>query len=221
MVATLKGTEYDTGLDLTQLSEIAAYFRPIREKYIAAGKLDPKMLGVDVNALIYQVPGGMLSNLVSQLKQANAMDKYEEVLNEVPRVRADMGYPPLVTPSSQIVGSQAVLNVLSGERYKIVTKETKGIVKGEYGRTPAPISQEIKDLILKGEEQITCRPADLIEPELEKIRGEIKEYIEQDEDVLTYALFPKQAVDFFQSRQAAKYKIDGTKVDYKNATHPV
>ena len=221
MVATLKGTEYDTGLDLTQLSEIAAYFRPIREKYIAAGKLDPKMLGVDANALIYQVPGGMLSNLVSQLKQANAMDKYEEVLNEVPRVRADMGYPPLVTPSSQIVGSQAVLNVLSGDRYKIVTKETKGIVKGEYGRTPAPISREIKDIILKGEEQITCRPADLIEPELEKIRGEIKEYIEQDEDVLTYALFPKQAIDFFKSRQAAKYKIDGNQVDYKNATHPV
>lgn len=221
IVATLKGTEYDTGLDLTKLSEIADYFRPIRERYIKEGLLDPKMLGVDVNALIYQVPGGMLSNLVSQLKQANAMDKYEEVLKEVPRVREDMGFPPLVTPSSQIVGSQAVLNVLSGERYKMVTKETKGIVKGEYGRTPAPISDEIKDLILKGEEQITCRPADLIEPELDKIREEIKEYIEQDEDVLSYALFPQPALAFFKSRQAKKYKVDGQQVNYKNATHPV
>lgn len=221
IVATLKDTEYDTGLDLTKLSEIADYFRPIRERYIKEGLLDPKMLGVDVNALIYQVPGGMLSNLVSQLKQANAMDKYEEVLKEVPRVREDMGFPPLVTPSSQIVGSQAVLNVLSGERYKMVTKETKGVVKGEYGRTPAPISDEIKDLILKGEEQITCRPADLIEPELDKIREEIKEYIEQDEDVLSYALFPQPALAFFKSRQAKKYKVDGQQVDYKNATHPV
>lgn len=221
IVATLKGTERDTGLDLTQLSEIADYFRPIRERYIKEGLLDPKMLGVDVNALIYQVPGGMLSNLVSQLKQANAMDKYEEVLKEVPRVREDMGFPPLVTPSSQIVGSQAVLNVLNGQRYKMVTKETKGVVKGEYGRTPAPISDEIKDLILKGEEQITCRPADLIEPELDKIREEIKEYIEQDEDVLSYALFPQPALAFFKSRQAKKYKIDGQQVDYNNATHPV
>lgn len=152
IVAALAGTEYDTGLDLKALSEIADYFRPIREEYIQSGQLDPKMLGVDINALIYQVPGGMLSNLVSQLKQANAMDRYEEVLKEVPRVRADLGYPPLVTPSSQIVGSQAVLNVLSGERYKMVTKETKGIVKGEYGATPAPISEEIRNLILKGEE---------------------------------------------------------------------
>lgn len=140
IVATLAGTEYDTGLDLKALSEIADYFRPIREQYIQSGQLDPKMLGVDINALIYQVPGGMLSNLVSQLKQANAMDKYEDVLKEVPRVRADLGYPPLVTPSSQIVGSQAVLNVLSGERYKMVTKETKGVVKGEYGATPRHLS---------------------------------------------------------------------------------
>ena len=181
IVAALAGTEYDTGLDLKALSEIADYFRPIREEYIQSGQLDPKMLGVDINALIYQVPGGMLSNLVSQLKQANAMDRYEEVLKEVPRVRADLGYPPLVTPSSQIVGSQAVLNVLSGERYKMVTKETKGLVKGEYGATPAPISKEIRDLILKGEEPITCRPADLIAPELDKIRQEITQYIEQED----------------------------------------
>ncbi|MBS5842367.1 MAG: oxaloacetate decarboxylase subunit alpha [Clostridiales bacterium] len=221
IVATLAGTEYDTGLDLKALSEIADYFRPIREQYIQSGQLDPKMLGVDINALIYQVPGGMLSNLVSQLKQANAMDKYEDVLKEVPRVRADLGYPPLVTPSSQIVGSQAVLNVLSGERYKMVTKETKGVVKGEYGATPAPVSEEIKNLILKGEEPITCRPADLIEPELDKIREEIKQYIEQDEDVLTYALFPQQALAFFKKRQAAKYKLDASQADFENKIHPV
>lgn len=221
IVATLQGTEYDTGLDLKLLSEIADYFRPLREQYIKEGKLDPKMLGVDINALIYQVPGGMLSNLVSQLKQANAMDKYEEVLKEVPRVRADMGYPPLVTPSSQIVGSQAVLNVLSGERYKMVTKETKGIVKGEYGITPAPISDEIKSKILKDEKPITCRPADLIEPELEKLRGEIAEYIEKEEDVLSYALFPQQAVDFFKKRQASKYKLDASNADFENKIHPV
>lgn len=221
IVATLAGTEYDTGLDLKALSEIADYFRPIREQYIQSGQLDPKMLGVDINALIYQVPGGMLSNLVSQLKQANAMDKYEDVLKEVPRVRADLGYPPLVTPSSQIVGSQAVLNVLSGERYKMVTKETKGVVKGEYGATPAPVSDEIKKLILKGEEPITCRPADLIEPELDKIRDEIKQYIEQDEDVLTYALFPQQALAFFKKRQAAKYKLDASQADFENKIHPV
>ncbi len=221
IVATLQGTEYDTGLDLKLLSEISDYFRPLRESFIKSGQLDPKMLGVDINALIYQVPGGMLSNLVSQLKQANAMDKYEEVLKEVPRVRADMGYPPLVTPSSQIVGSQAVLNVLSGERYKMVTKETKGIVKGEYGITPAPISKEIKEKILKDEKPITCRPADLIKPELDKLKKEISEYIENEEDVLSYALFPKQAVDFFKNRQAAKYKFEASQADFKDKIHPV
>lgn len=221
LVAALKGTEYDTGLNLQQLSEIADYFRPMREKYIQSGQLDPKMLSVDINALIYQVPGGMLSNLVSQLKQANAMDKYEAVLKEVPAVRADLGYPPLVTPTSQIVGSQAVLNVLSGERYKMVTKETKGVVKGEYGKTPAPISDEIQALILKGEAPITCRPADLIAPELDKIREEIKEYLEQDEDILSYALFPQPALAYFKSRQAAKYRIDATQADYENKVHPI
>lgn len=221
LVATLQGTEYDTGLDLGKLSEIADYFRPIREKYLKSGQLDPKMLGVDVNALIYQVPGGMLSNLVSQLKQQNAMDKYEEVLKEVPRVRADFGYPPLVTPSSQIVGTQAVLNVILGERYKMVTKESKGVVKGEYGRTPAPISDEIKQKILGDEEPITCRPADLLKPELDTIRDQMKVYLEQEEDVLSYALFPQVAEKFFQYRQAQKYKIDGNMVDYDNLTHPV
>lgn len=221
IVATLAGTKYDTGLDIKLLSDIADYFRPIREAYLKSGQLDPKMLGVDINALIYQVPGGMLSNLVSQLKQANSMDKYEEVLKEVPRVRADMGYPPLVTPSSQIVGSQAVLNVLSGERYKMITKETKGIVKGEYGATPAPISDDIKNIILKGEEPITCRPADLIEPELDKIRTEITQYIESDEDILSYALFPQQALAFFKKRQAAKYKLDASQADFESNIHPV
>lgn len=204
LVATLKDTPYDTGYDLELLSEIADYFRPIKEKYIESGLLDVKVMGVDVNTLIYQVPGGMLSNLVSQLKQSNAVDKYEEVLNEVPRVRKDFGYPPLVTPTSQIVGTQAVLNVLTGERYKMVPKESKGLVKGEYGKTPAPIPEEIRKKILGDEEPITCRPADLIPPELDKIREEIKDLIEQDEDVLSYALFPQVAEKFFQYRKSMR-----------------
>jgi len=221
LVATLKGTKYDTGLDLSLLSEIADYFRPIKERYIKEGLLDVKVMGVDVNTLIYQVPGGMLSNLVSQLKQANALDKYEEVLKEVPRVREDFGYPPLVTPSSQIVGTQAVMNVLAGERYKMVPKESKALVKGEYGRTPAPVSKEVQKKILGDEQPITCRPADLIEPELDKIRNEMKQYLEQEEDVLSYALFPQVAEKFFKYRQAQKYKIDSSMVDYENQTHPI
>lgn len=221
LVATLKGTEYDTGLDLNRLSEIADYFRPIKEKYVESGLLDVKLMGVDVNALIYQVPGGMLSNLVSQLKQSNAMDKYEEVLKEVPRVREDFGYPPLVTPTSQIVGTQAVLNVVMGERYKMVPKESKALVKGEYGKTPAPIPAEIYKKILGDEEPITCRPADLLSPELDNIRNEMKEYLEQEEDVLSYALFPQVAENFFKFRQAGKYKIDSNLVDYKDRVHPV
>ncbi len=221
LVATLQGTEYDTGLNLTALSEIAAYFKPLREKYLKSGLLDTKVLGVDINTLIYQVPGGMLSNLVSQLKEQNKEDKYEDVLAEVPRVREDFGSPPLVTPSSQIVGTQAVLNVLMGERYKMVSKESKALVKGEYGKTPVPITDEIKKKIIGDEEQITCRPADLIEPELDKIRGEIKEYMEQDEDVLSYALFPQVAVKFFEYRRAQKYKIDTDMVDMEAKTHPI
>ncbi len=191
LVATLKGTQYDTGLDLDILSDIADYFRPIKQKYVDTGLLDVKLLGVDVNTLKYQVPGGMLSNLVSQLKQSNAADKFEEVLKEVPRVREDFGYPPLVTPTSQIVGTQAVLNVLTGERYKMVPKESKALVKGEYGKTPAPIPEEISKKILGDEKPITCRPADLLKPELESIRENAKELIEKDEDVLSYALFPQ------------------------------
>lgn len=221
LVATLKGTEYDTGLNLSKLSEIAEYFRPIKERYVASGLLDVKVMGVDVNTLIYQVPGGMLSNLVSQLKQAGKSDKFEDVLAEVPRVRKDFGYPPLVTPTSQIVGTQAVMNVITGERYKMVPKESKALVKGEYGKTPAPISEEIRKKILGDEEQITCRPADLIAPELDNIRKQIGQYIEQDEDVLSYALFPQVAENFFKQRQAAKYKIDSTMVDFNNKVHPI
>ncbi|MDR1060110.1 MAG: oxaloacetate decarboxylase subunit alpha [Clostridiales bacterium] len=221
LVATLKGTPYDTGLELDALNKVADYFKPIREQYIASGLLDAKVMGVDVNALIYQVPGGMLSNLVSQLKQAGKSDQFDEVLREVPRVREDFGYPPLVTPTSQIVGTQAVMNVVAGERYKMVPKESKALVKGEYGRTPAPIPQAVKDMILKGEETITCRPADLIEPELDKIRGSMKEYMEQDEDVLSYALFPQVAENFFKYRQAQKYRLDSGLMDLEDKTHPV
>ena len=221
LVKTLQGTPYDTGYDLDLLSEIADYFRPLREEYLASGLLNPKMLGVDVNTLLYQVPGGMLSNLVSQLKQQGKEDKLEEVLKEVPRVREDLGFPPLVTPTSQIVGTQAVLNVIMGERYKMVTKETKGIVKGEYGKTPVPISDEFAKKIIGDEERITCRPADLIQPELPKMREEIKEYIEQDEDVLSYALFDQVAVKFFEQRRAEKYKLDKDLVNMEEMTHPV
>ncbi|MBR5236083.1 MAG: oxaloacetate decarboxylase subunit alpha [Clostridia bacterium] len=221
MVASLQGTPYDTGLDLNLLSEIADYFRPLREKYLANDLLNPKMLGVDINTLLYQVPGGMLSNLVSQLKQQGKEDKLEEVLKEVPRVRADLGYPPLVTPTSQIVGTQAVLNVIMGERYKMVTKETKGIVKGEYGKTPVAIDDEFAKKIIGDEPRITCRPADQIKPELDALRENIKEYIEQDEDVLSYALFDQVAVKFFKDRQAAKYGLDKDLLNMDEMTHPV
>lgn len=218
LVASLQGTKYDTGLDLAKLSDIAEYFRPLREEYIKSGLLDQKVLGVDVNALIYQVPGGMLSNLVSQLKQAGASDKFDDVLKEVPRVREDFGYPPLVTPTSQIVGTQAVFNVIMGERYKMIPKESKALVKGEYGKTPAPISQAIYDKVLGEEKPITCRPADLIEPELESIRAKIKDYIEQDEDVLSYALLPQVAENFFKLRKEGFPKPEPVKETKVEAT---
>ena len=204
LVATLKGTERDTGLDLEQLSKAAAHFRKVANKLKAEGFLDPKVLSVDTNTLLYQVPGGMLSNLISQLKQANAEDKYYEVLAEIPRVRKDFGYPPLVTPTSQIVGSQAVLNVVSGERYKMFPKESKGLLRGEYGELPAPVNEEVRKKAIGDEEIITCRPADLLEPELEKYREEIKDHMEKEEDVLSYALFPQVAMKFFEAREAAK-----------------
>lgn len=221
MVAALQGTEYDTGYNLELLTEIADYFRPLREKYLESGLMSPKVMGVDVNTLLYQVPGGMLSNLVSQLKQQGREDKLMDVLKEVPRVREDLGYPPLVTPSSQIVGTQAVLNVLTGERYKMVSKETKGIVRGEYGQTPVPISDEIVKKIIGDEPRITCRPADKIKPELPKLREEVKEWQEQDEDVLSYALFGQVAVKFFEWRRAQKYKIDTEYIDMDAMTYPV
>jgi len=220
LVATLAGTEYDTGLSLDKLTEIADYFKPLREKYMESGLLNPKVMGVDVNTLKYQVPGGMLSNLVSQLKQQNAEDKFDEVLKEIPRVREDFGYPPLVTPTSQIVGTQAVLNVLMGERYKMVSKESKGIAKGEYGRTPVPIDPEFRKKIIGDEKAIDCRPADLIKPELDKLKKEAAQYIEQDEDVLSYALFDQVAVKFFEARKAGKYKIETSLADVENKVHP-
>ncbi len=221
LVATLSGTKYDTGLDLDKLSVISAYVETLREKYLKSGLLDTKVMGVDVNALKYQVPGGMLSNLVSQLKQAGKADQFLEVLLEVPRVRADLGFPPLVTPSSQIVGTQAVMNVIAGERYKMIPKETKEVVKGMYGKTPAPISDEIIKKIIGDEERITCRPADTIGPELEKVKKEMAEFQEQDEDILTYAMFPQVAHKFFEWRKAQKYKIDPDMVDYENRVHPM
>jgi len=221
MVKALSGTEWDTGMNMDALNEIAEYFRPIREKYIEEGLLDPKLMGVDINTLKYQVPGGMLSNLVSQLKQQNAMHKFEEVLREVPQVREDLGYPPLVTPTSQIVGTQAVLNVVMGERYKMVPNEVKQLVKGMYGKTTVPIKEEIVKKIIGDEERITCRPADLIEPELESIKKEIARYVEQDEDVLTRAMFPKPAIDFFEYRNAKRYQIDSSLLNAEDMVYPV
>jgi oxaloacetate decarboxylase alpha subunit len=221
MVAALQGTPYDTGLDLKILDKMTTYFQPIRDKAIDTGLLDPKMLGVDINALIYQVPGGMLSNLVSQLKAQNALDKYEEVLQEVPRVREDLGFPPLVTPTSQMVGTQAVLNVVMGERYKMVPKEIKEYVRGMYGKSSVAIKPEIIEKIIGDQEVITCRPADLIEPLMAIEREKIKEYIEEEEDVLSYVLFPNVALDYFKFRQAQLYKIDSDLVNKEEKTHPV
>lgn len=220
MVAALRGTEYDTGLDLVKLSEIREYFMTLRDKYIKSGLLDPKMLATNVKALIYQVPGGMLSNLLSQLKQAGKEDQLTKVLEEVPRVRKDAGYPPLVTPTSQIVGTQAVFNVITGERYKMCTNEFKGLVAGKYGTTPVPVDPEFQKKIIGDEKPVTCRPADLLEPELDKLRAEIPEWIEQEEDVLTYAQFPKVALDFFKKRRDAKLGIN-PEADLKNKVHPV
>lgn len=200
LVATLQGTDRDTGLDLVKLNEEAAYFRTVADKLKKEGILDPKVLSVDTKALIYQVPGGMLSNLLNQLKQAKKEDKYYEVLAEVPRVRKDFGYPPLVTPTSQIVGTQAVMNVLAGERYKMVPKESKGMLKGEYGQLPAPVNEEVRKKCIGDEEVITCRPADLIAPELEKYRAEAGDLAKCEEDVLSYALFPQVAKKFLEKR---------------------
>ena len=221
MVETFKGTPYDTGLDQNKLAEIADYFRPMRDEALDTGLLNPKNLGVNIKTLLYQVPGGMLSNLVSQLKEAGAEDKYYQVLEEVPRVRKDFGEPPLVTPSSQIVGTQAVLNVLQGERYKMMTKESKKILRGEFGQTVKPFNKEVQKKAIGDEKPITCRPADLIKPQLDNFRKEAAQYIQQDEDVLTYALFPQVATEFFKYREAQQTKVDPAAADKKDGAYPV
>ena len=221
LVAALQGTDYDTGLDLKQLNVVRAYFTKLREKYIANGQISPKSLGVDANTLLYQVPGGMFSNMLKQLKDAGKEDKLDEVLAEIPRVREDAGYPPLVTPTSQIVGTQAVFNVILGERYKMVTKEFKGLVHGDYGKTPAPISAEFTKKILGDEQPITCRFADTLAPEMDKLKAEAAKWATQEEDVLTYAMFPQVAPKFFEKRNAKAQGVDADHADFANKSHPV
>ncbi len=222
LVATLKGTEYDTGLDLNLLADLAAYFRTVADRLTKDGLRDPsRVLGVDVKTLQYQVPGGMLTNLIGQLKAANAMDKYYEVLAEVPRVRADFGYPPLVTPTSQIVGTQAVMNVLMGERYKMVPQESKDLLAGHYGKLPGKVNEEVRKKCIGDQKIITNRFADALPPELDKLKSEMREWYQTDEDVLTYAMFPKVAPKFFEYRQAQQLKIDSTMLDKKDKTMPV
>ncbi len=221
MVETFKGTPYDTGFDQKLLAEIADYFRPYRDECLENGLLNPKNMGVNIKTLLYQVPGGMLSNLTSQLAEQNAEDKFYDVLEEVPRVREDLGQCPLVTPSSQIVGTQAVFNVLMGERYKMVTKETKDILSGKYGETIKPFNPEVQKKCIGDTEPITCRPADLIPDELETLEKEIVDYKQQDEDVLSYALFPQVAMDFFKYREAQQSGVDETLADKENGAYPV
>ena len=221
MVEAFKGTPYDTGLDLDKLSEIADYFRPMREEALKTGLMNTKVLGVNIQTLRYQVPGGMLSNLVSQLKEMGQEDKYEQVLEEVPKVRKDFGEPPLVTPSSQIVGTQAVLNVVSGERYKMVTKESKKLLSGEFGQTVKPFDKEVQKKCIGDTKPITCRPADLIKPQLADIEKEMAQYKQQDEDVLSYALFPQVATEFFKYREAQQNKVDAAVADTDSKAYPV
>ncbi|SAY22700.1 sodium-extruding oxaloacetate decarboxylase subunit alpha [Klebsiella quasipneumoniae] len=206
LVATLAGTEHDTGLDIHKLESIAAYFREVRKKYHA---FEGQLKGTDSRILVAQVPGGMLTNLESQLKQQNAADKLDQVLAEIPRVREDLGFIPLVTPTSQIVGTQAVLNVLTGERYKTIAKETAGILKGEYGHTPAPVNAALQARVLDGAEAITCRPADLLKPELAQLEADVKRQAREKniqlaenaiDDVLTVALFPQPGLKFLENR---------------------
>ena len=221
MVEAFKGTPYDTGLDLDKLSEIADYFRPMREEALKTGLMNTKVLGVNIQTLRYQVPGGMLSNLVSQLKEMGQEDKYEQVLEEVPKVRKDFGEPPLVTPSSQIVGTQAVLNVVSGERYKMVTKESKKLLSGEFGQTVKPFDKEVQKKCIGDTKPIPCRPADLIKPQLADIEKEMAQYKQQDEDVLSYALFPQVATEFFKYREAQQNKVDAAAADTDSKAYPV
>ena len=224
MVETFKGTPYDTGLSQTKLAEIADYFRPYREECIESGLMSTKVLGVNIKTLLYQVPGGMLSNMVSQLKEQNAEDKYQQVLEEIPKVRKDCGEPPLVTPSSQIVGTQAIFNVLMGERYKMATGEFKDLLRGNYGQTVKPMNEEVINKVIPGEKRSTARSAEATghdKPELESLEAEMKQYKQQDEDVLTYALFPQVATDFFKYREAQQSKMDMKKADTDSAAYPV
>ena len=224
MVETFKGTPYDTGFDQNLLAEIADYFAPYREECLKSGLMSTKVLGVNIKTLLYQVPGGMLSNMVSQLKEQHAEDKYRDVLEEIPRVRKDCGEPPLVTPSSQIVGTQAIFNVLMGERYKMATGEFKDLLRGNYGQTVKPMNQEVIDKVIPGEPRSTARPAEATgrtEPELATLESEMKQYKQQEEDVLSYALFPQVATEFFKYREAQQTKVDTTIADTKNGAYPV
>ena len=224
MVETFKGTEYDTGLSQTKLAEIADYFRPYREQCIESGLMSTKVLGVNIKTLLYQVPGGMLSNMVSQLKEQNAEDRYQEVLEEIPRVRKDCGEPPLVTPSSQIVGTQAIFNVLMGERYKMATGEFKDLLRGNYGQTVKPMNEEVINKVIPGEKRSTARSAEAtghVEPELASIEAEMTQYKQQEEDVLSYALFPQVATDYFKYREAQATQVDMKKADSANGAYPV
>lgn len=221
MAEAFKGTPFDPEYDQSLLAEIAEHFRPMREEALQSGRLNPKVLGVNIKTLMYQVPGGMLSNLVSQLKEMGQEDKYYDVLEEVPRVRKDFGEPPLVTPSSQIVGTQAVLNVVAGERYKMVTKESKKLLSGEFGQTVKPFNKDIQKKCIGDTKPITCRPADLIKPQLKELEKEMSRYKQQDEDVLTYALFPQVATEFFEYREAQQNKVDKTVADKENKAYPV
>lgn len=221
MVATLAGTKYDTGLDLELLNEAAEHFRGVADRLKADGVLSDKVLKLNIKALMYQVPGGMLSNLINQLKENNASDRYRDVLEEVPNVRRDLGYPPLVTPTSQIVGTQAVLNVLSGERYKMVTKETKALLHGDYGTLPAKPDPGLYKKVWGDEPPVTCRPADLIPPAYDRMKEELGIFCEQEEDILSYALFPQVAMKFFETRRARLHGIDPVLGDPELNVHPV
>jgi oxaloacetate decarboxylase alpha subunit len=220
MVETFRGTPYDTGYDQKLLAEISDYFRPYREECLESGLMSTKVLGVDINTLRYQIPGGMLSNMVSQLNEQGAGDKFQAVLQEIPRVRKELGEPPLVTPSSQIVGTQAVMNVLMGERYKVASAQTKDLLSGKYGKCINPFDKEVQKKIIGDAEVIECRPADLLEPALPAYEEKIRPWKIQDEDVLSYALFPQVAMDFFKYRLAQKEQVDLSKADIKNAAYP-
>lgn len=207
MAIALTDLGFDTGLDMQEVAKVAEYFNTIRDHYRETGILNPKVKDTEPKTLIYQVPGGMLSNLLSQLTEQGLADKYEEVLAEVPKVRADLGYPPLVTPLSQMVGTQALMNIISGERYKVVPNEIKDYVRGLYGQSPAPLAEGIKEKIIGDEVVITCRPADLIEPQMIYLRDEIAPYARSEEDVLSYASFPQQARDFLGRREDPFYDV--------------